>query len=120
MFRPSHFNFTLIALTNILAAAALAQTQPAVDSSLAITLRSPNSRVQFGCAPSAESRIYYRVNLDGKKVAASRDERGNLTLLSPVCTHLKCIVHWNDADRTWDCPCHGSRFKATGEVMGAS
>jgi glycine/D-amino acid oxidase-like deaminating enzyme/nitrite reductase/ring-hydroxylating ferredoxin subunit len=58
------------------------------------------------------------VNLDGKKVAAYRDPRGDLTLLSPVCTHMKCIVGWNDADHTWDCPCHGSRFKPTGEVIG--
>ena len=57
------------------------------------------------------------VSLDGRKVAASRDVRGQLHLLSPVCTHLKCIVHWNDADRTWDCPCHGSRFTTTGEVI---
>ena len=57
------------------------------------------------------------VSLDGKKVAAYRDVRGEVTLLSPICTHLKCIVKWNDADKTWDCPCHGSRFKATGEVF---
>lgn len=54
---------------------------------------------------------------DGKKVAAYRDENGKLTLLSPVCTHLGCIVKWNAADKTWDCPCHGSRFKPSGEVF---
>ena len=57
------------------------------------------------------------LNLDGKKVAAFRDRDGKVSLCSPVCTHLKCIVAWNDAEQTWDCPCHGSRFKATGEVV---
>jgi len=55
--------------------------------------------------------------LDGKKVAAYRDDAGNVTMCSPVCTHLKCIVDWNPAEKTWDCPCHGSRFKPTGEVI---
>lgn len=53
---------------------------------------------------------------NGQKVAAFRDEAGELTMLSPVCTHLGCLVHWNSAETTWDCPCHGSRFKCTGEV----
>ena len=57
------------------------------------------------------------LRLDGKKVAAYRAEDGKVTLCSPVCTHLKCIVRWNAADKTWDCPCHGSRFKPTGEVF---
>jgi glycine/D-amino acid oxidase-like deaminating enzyme/nitrite reductase/ring-hydroxylating ferredoxin subunit len=57
------------------------------------------------------------LRLGGKKVAAFRNEQGNVSLCSPVCTHLKCIVAWNKAERTWDCPCHGSRFKATGEVI---
>jgi glycine/D-amino acid oxidase-like deaminating enzyme/nitrite reductase/ring-hydroxylating ferredoxin subunit len=57
------------------------------------------------------------LSIDGRKVAAYRDEHGTVTLVSPVCTHLKCIVAWNNAEKTWDCPCHGSRFKATGEVM---
>jgi glycine/D-amino acid oxidase-like deaminating enzyme/nitrite reductase/ring-hydroxylating ferredoxin subunit len=57
------------------------------------------------------------LNLNGKKVAAHRDDKGKVTLCSPVCTHLQCIVGWNNAERTWDCPCHGSRFKPTGEVI---
>jgi glycine/D-amino acid oxidase-like deaminating enzyme/nitrite reductase/ring-hydroxylating ferredoxin subunit len=61
-----------------------------------------------------EGRI---VNHEGKKIAAYRDDAGNLTLLAPQCTHLKCLVKWNSADRNWDCPCHGSRFRPTGEVL---
>lgn len=57
------------------------------------------------------------LKLDGKKTAAYRGEDGKVTLLSPVCTHLGCIVRWNAADQTWDCPCHGSRFKPNGEVF---
>jgi glycine/D-amino acid oxidase-like deaminating enzyme/nitrite reductase/ring-hydroxylating ferredoxin subunit len=53
----------------------------------------------------------------GKKVAAFRDPQGKLTLCSPVCTHLQCIVHWNSLEKTWDCPCHGSRFSPAGEVL---
>jgi glycine/D-amino acid oxidase-like deaminating enzyme/nitrite reductase/ring-hydroxylating ferredoxin subunit len=57
------------------------------------------------------------VRLHGRKVAAYRDDAGHVTVCSPVCTHLKCLVRWNKADRTWDCPCHGSRFHATGAVL---
>jgi glycine/D-amino acid oxidase-like deaminating enzyme/nitrite reductase/ring-hydroxylating ferredoxin subunit len=57
------------------------------------------------------------LNLAGKKVAAYRNQNGKVSLRSPVCTHLKCIVGWNNAEKSWDCPCHGSRFKATGEVL---
>jgi glycine/D-amino acid oxidase-like deaminating enzyme/nitrite reductase/ring-hydroxylating ferredoxin subunit len=53
----------------------------------------------------------------GKKVAAYRGEDGALTVLSPVCTHLKCLVRWNSAGKTWDCPCHGSRFHPDGRVL---
>ncbi len=57
------------------------------------------------------------MKLDGKKVAAFRNDNGEISVCSPVCTHLKCIVHWNAPDRTWDCPCHGSRFHADGAVL---
>jgi Rieske Fe-S protein len=53
----------------------------------------------------------------GKKVAAFRDRNGKIHRLSPVCTHLGCLVRWNPSESTWDCPCHGSRFKPTGEVI---
>jgi Rieske Fe-S protein len=51
------------------------------------------------------------------KVAVYRDERGNIHQRSAVCTHLYCIVHWNDTEKTWDCPCHGSRFDPYGSVV---
>lgn len=57
------------------------------------------------------------VHHQGRKAAAYRDPAGTLTLLAPQCTHMKCLVKWNNADRTWDCPCHGSRFHPTGEVL---
>jgi glycine/D-amino acid oxidase-like deaminating enzyme/nitrite reductase/ring-hydroxylating ferredoxin subunit len=57
------------------------------------------------------------VERNGAKVAAYRDETGVVTLRSAVCTHMGCIVGWNTAERTWDCPCHGSRFTAVGDVI---
>ncbi len=57
------------------------------------------------------------LRVNGKQVAAYRDDQGRLKALSPVCTHLRCIVAWNPAERTWDCPCHGSRFNHDGQVV---
>ncbi len=51
------------------------------------------------------------------KVAAYRDEAGTLHERSAICTHLGCIVDWNTSEKTWDCPCHGSRFDAKGRVV---
>ena len=57
------------------------------------------------------------IQRNGAKVAAYRDPAGTVTLRSAICTHMGCTVGWNTAERTWDCPCHGSRFKPTGEVI---
>ncbi len=55
--------------------------------------------------------------VDGDKVAVSRDAGGEVRAVSAVCTHAGCIVHWNTAVQTWDCPCHGGRFTPRGEVI---
>lgn len=52
-----------------------------------------------------------------KKSAVYRDAAGTVHEMSAVCTHLGCIVHWNSLEKTWDCPCHGSRFTRDGEVV---
>lgn len=51
------------------------------------------------------------------KRAAFRDESGQLHVCSAVCPHLGCIVRWNEVERIWDCPCHGSRFDRYGKVI---
>ena len=51
------------------------------------------------------------------KVAVYRDEDGTLHERSAVCPHLGCVVQWNAAEKTWDCPCHGSRFDRHGTVI---
>ena len=51
------------------------------------------------------------------KVAAYRDEKGELHEMTAVCPHLGCIVQWNGSEKTWDCPCHGSRFDKMGKVV---
>jgi nucleotide-binding universal stress UspA family protein/nitrite reductase/ring-hydroxylating ferredoxin subunit len=53
----------------------------------------------------------------GRRLAAFRDEEGRFHVLVPKCTHMGCTVGWNDAERTWDCPCHGSRYDIEGNVI---
>ena len=50
-------------------------------------------------------------------IAAYRDEAGTCHMRSATCPHLRGVVHWNEAEKTWDCPCHGSRFDAYGRVL---
>jgi Rieske Fe-S protein len=46
------------------------------------------------------------VRVNGELIAAYRNDSGTLTAVSAKCTHMGCIVHWNDSERTWHCPCH--------------
>lgn len=57
------------------------------------------------------------IEKDGEKLAVARDSNNEVYVLSPVCTHLKCFVKWNSSEKSWDCPCHGSRFSINGEVI---
>ncbi|MES2590743.1 MAG: FAD-dependent oxidoreductase [Bacteroidota bacterium] len=64
--------------------------------------------------PAGEGRIMEK---DGEKLAVYKDTQGLIHVCSAVCTHMKCIVNWNPSEKTWDCPCHGSRFKTDGQVI---
>lgn len=57
------------------------------------------------------------VRVDGKLTAVSRDDAGELRMRSAVCRHLGCIVQWNAVERSFDCPCHGSRYDTDGTVL---
>jgi len=55
--------------------------------------------------------------LPDRHIALYRDGGGALHALSSVCPHRGCDVEWNDQEKAWDCPCHGSRFSAEGAVL---
>jgi Rieske Fe-S protein len=76
--------------------------------------RLPTLRRSVDQVPRGEGRI---VSVSGRKLAVYRSDEGQVRALSPVCTHMGCHVHWNTEARSWDCPCHGSRFSPDGEVL---
>ena len=57
------------------------------------------------------------VEIEGKKVGVYRNEEGKAYIVKPYCTHLGCELSWNNLDKTWDCPCHGSRFTYEGKSI---
>jgi glycine/D-amino acid oxidase-like deaminating enzyme/nitrite reductase/ring-hydroxylating ferredoxin subunit len=79
-------------------------------------------RDRFAMAQGASVRVLRRgegkiLNINGQRAAAYRDEQGTVTARSALCTHMGCEVKWNQAESTWDCPCHGSRFRTDGSVL---
>lgn len=68
-----------------------------------------DEHLSLGCA-----RV---IRNDGESIAQYRDMGGRLHEVSAICTHMGCVVDWNEIDLTWDCPCHGSRFRPNGEVV---
>ena len=55
------------------------------------------------------------ISLNGMDIGIYKDTSGNIYAVKPNCTHLGCLLTWNNLDKTWDCPCHGSRFDYTGQ-----
>lgn len=76
-------------------------------------LKRPDKRSIDELAPGEGALLKH----NGRLVAASREPDGRLHAVSPVCTHLGCRVAWNTAERSWDCPCHGSRFGQDGKCL---
>jgi glycine/D-amino acid oxidase-like deaminating enzyme/nitrite reductase/ring-hydroxylating ferredoxin subunit len=68
----------------------------------------------LGKIPAGRGEV---VEWKGERVAIYKDDGGRVFSCSAVCTHMGCIVHWNGAERSWDCPCHGSRFNYDGKVI---
>jgi glycine/D-amino acid oxidase-like deaminating enzyme/nitrite reductase/ring-hydroxylating ferredoxin subunit len=80
---------------------------------LSDALKAPTAR-SLDEVPRGDGRI---VRVHGRRVAAYRDESGRLHTVSPICTHLGCHVVFNTTEKSWDCPCHGSRFGVDGGVL---
>ncbi|MDF9797088.1 glycine/D-amino acid oxidase-like deaminating enzyme/nitrite reductase/ring-hydroxylating ferredoxin subunit [Catalinimonas alkaloidigena] len=64
--------------------------------------------------PRGEGKV---ISKDNIKYAVYRNEQNQFISLSPICPHLKCVVHWNTEEKSWDCPCHGSRFTPEGKLL---
>lgn len=54
---------------------------------------------------------------NGQKLGVYKDANGKIFAVKPICTHLGCLLSWNNLDKTWDCPCHGSRFDYMGHQL---
>ena len=57
------------------------------------------------------------IKVNGASIGIYKDINGKVFAVNPTCTHLGCLLTWNNLDKTWDCPCHGSRFDYTGKNL---
>jgi len=74
-------------------------------------------RAERGAVGELEPGEGALIRVRGRKTAVYRDDAGSVHAMSPVCQHLYCIVDWNAAEKSWDCPCHGSRYDGRGRVI---
>jgi glycine/D-amino acid oxidase-like deaminating enzyme/nitrite reductase/ring-hydroxylating ferredoxin subunit len=107
VFDPNRFRVAAGAVTFI-------EENLAFPTYLALDRLQPASRGELDALAPGEGKI---IQLEGERVAASKDPEGNVHAVTAVCPHMGCIVHWNSAAVTWDCPCHGSRFMTDGKVL---
>ena len=75
---------------------------------------SPSTLHEVADLAHGEARL---VKYEGESIALYKDEGGKLHAIDPVCPHAKCMVDWNSTEKSWDCPCHGSRFSYDGALL---
>jgi glycine/D-amino acid oxidase-like deaminating enzyme/nitrite reductase/ring-hydroxylating ferredoxin subunit len=98
----------------------LISVKQAVSEGLAVTKELIASRLpepvwdEHASLVNGEGKVF---EIDKAKIAISRDKQGDLHAVSAICTHMGCVVNWNNTDESWDCPCHGSRFSPDGKVL---
>lgn len=107
LYSPSRRNLHLASLSSMVKEGINANLQYA-DYLKPADIRSPD-QLANGQGGTMQSGL--------KKIAVYKDEQGEVHKCSAVCTHWKAVVRWNDVEKTWDCPCHGSRFDAYGKVF---
>lgn len=75
---------------------------------------SGQAETDFSSLAPGEAKV---IKYDGNLIALSKDDRGDLHVVDPTCTHMHCSVVWNNSERSWECPCHGARYSPDGKVL---
>ncbi len=95
-----------------------------ISAGIDFTRQFVGGKLEFGLKPMSElapgeGGIHEKSDKDKEKVGAFRDEEGKIHAVSTTCQHLGCTVGWNNAEESWDCPCHGSRYDIDGHVINS-